>query len=119
MAGAEGGTAEFQPPKGRTVLSPNQWVSTAVALRLSPRELEVVQCLFDDETEAAIARRLELSVHTVHTYLGRIYAKLGVRSRVQLIVCVFAAHLMTPGLPCQQASADRGTCGTWDDPSAP
>ncbi len=77
---------------GRQVLSPAEWALIAGALRLSPRELDVVQCIFDDHTEASMARQLAISVHTVHTHLERLYRKLGVSTRCGAAIRVFAEY---------------------------
>lgn len=62
-------------------------------LRLSPRELQIVQGVFDDLKEAAIADRLGISSHTVHTHLERLYRKLGVSGRGPMIVAIFSELL--------------------------
>jgi DNA-binding NarL/FixJ family response regulator len=54
--------------------------------RLSNRELEVVRCLADGLTNREIAKRLGLSQHTIKNYLFRMFDKLGVSSRVELLV---------------------------------
>jgi DNA-binding NarL/FixJ family response regulator len=52
---------------------------------LSERERQVLNGLVDGLTEKQIAARLDLSATTVHTYIGRLYEKLRVRSRGELI----------------------------------
>src|SRR5215472_12218066 len=52
---------------------------------LSKRELEVVQYLVQGLTNQEIAGHLGLSQHTVKNYLFRIFDKLGVSSRVELL----------------------------------
>jgi two-component system nitrate/nitrite response regulator NarL len=52
---------------------------------LTKRELEVVQSLAEGLTNREIAERLELSQHTVKNYLFRIFDKLGVSNRVELL----------------------------------
>jgi len=52
-----------------------------------------VQAVFDDQNESRIARSLGISAHTVHTHIERVYRKLGVSSRVTLVVRVFVEHL--------------------------
>lgn len=73
---------------GQLLFTDEAWDGIAMSLALSPRELEVVRQVFDDRKESRIARELGISPHTVHTYLERIYQKLNVTSRVQLVVRV-------------------------------
>lgn len=52
---------------------------------LTKREKEVVALLVSGATTRGIAEQTRLTVATVHTYLKRIYSKLGVHSRVELV----------------------------------
>ena len=52
---------------------------------LSARERDVLQGLEEGLTEKQVAHRLGLSAPTVHTYIRRLYDKLQVRSRGELI----------------------------------
>jgi DNA-binding NarL/FixJ family response regulator len=52
---------------------------------LSKRELEVVRSLAEGLTNREIAERLGLSQHTIKNYLFRVYDKLGVSSRLELL----------------------------------
>ncbi|QDV92193.1 transcriptional regulator NarL [Phycisphaerae bacterium RAS2] len=75
-------------PRGRHALSEEQWDYAGRRLRLSRREMQISKCIFDDLKESAIGRGLGISPHTVHTHLERLYHKLGVRSRLALVVRV-------------------------------
>lgn len=76
------------------VITRGELAAVAGALGLSPRESELVECFFQDETGAAVARALGLSESTVHTYRERLYRKLGVASPCQVLAVVFATHVL-------------------------
>ncbi len=72
--------------RGSLILSKKEWHALGRDLKLSPRAMQLVRGIFDDQTEEAIADDLSISVHTVHSYFIRIYQKLGLCSREQLLV---------------------------------
>jgi len=53
---------------------------------LTPRELAVVKCVAEGLTNREVAAQLKLSEHTVKNYMFRIFDKLGVSTRVELIL---------------------------------
>jgi len=53
---------------------------------LSARESDVVRCVVEGLTNRGIAQRLKLTEHTVKNYLFRIFEKLGVSSRVEVVL---------------------------------
>jgi DNA-binding NarL/FixJ family response regulator len=55
--------------------------------------MQIVQGVFEDRKEESIAYELGISPHTVNTYFQRLYAKLRVSSRPQLILRVIAEYL--------------------------
>ncbi|AVL96839.1 helix-turn-helix transcriptional regulator [Microbacterium paraoxydans] len=59
---------------------------SAWAQRLTSRELEVAMLAVEGTGNRAIAERLSISVRTVEVHLGRVFAKLDVRNRVELTV---------------------------------
>ncbi len=95
VAGVQQRTSEASVPAGgnglgQGVFAPREWRALVTALGLSPRESGVVRSVFDGASEKRIAEQLGLSPHTVHTYVWRIYRKLRVGSREELLVRVFA-----------------------------
>jgi DNA-binding NarL/FixJ family response regulator len=53
---------------------------------LTPREEQVVALVADGLTNREVARELQLSEHTVKKYMFRIFDKLGISSRVELVL---------------------------------
>ncbi len=79
----------------------DRWTRTLGVLNLSLRERQIVDCFMagiDDEN--GIASCLAMSRHTVHTHVDRLYKKLGVSSRAQVIVHLFVTYcaISTSGL---------------------
>ena len=74
---------------------------------LSRREQEVVRYLCDGLTNRDIARVLGLSEHTVKNHLLRIYAKLGVEKRVEVISSLLSHSL--PAEPLDRSTPPSGS----------
>ena len=83
----------MQEPRNTSPLLDAEWAMIAGQLGFSPRELQIVRHVMDDAKELTIARRLGISIHTVHAHLKRVYAKLGVSSRVELILRIFREYV--------------------------
>lgn len=58
---------------------------------LSPRELQIARLVADGATNRAIASSLEISPWTVSTHMRRIFAKLDVTSRAEMVAQFFGA----------------------------
>jgi DNA-binding NarL/FixJ family response regulator len=68
---------------------PMQLVDSRGEALLSKREQDVVRCVAEGLSNREIAGRLKLTEHTVKNYLFRIFDKLGVSSRVEVVLYVF------------------------------
>jgi DNA-binding NarL/FixJ family response regulator len=72
-----------------------QIVDTQGTNLLSKREQDVVRWLAEGNTNREIARKLNISANTVKNYLFHIFNKLGVSSRVEVVI--YAASQKTGG----------------------
>ncbi|PJI95083.1 regulatory LuxR family protein [Luteimicrobium subarcticum] len=88
----QGGTAE--PASGVTVLELADRLRTRWAGVLTDRELDVALLVVEGASNREVAETLFVSVRTVEVHLGRVFRKLGVRSRLELTVL---AHRGGPG----------------------
>ena len=78
---------EFEYLLERLAQAPDtKLVDSRGAMLLSRREQDVISCLAAGFTNRAIAQELRLSEHTVKNYLFRIFNKLGVSSRVEVVI---------------------------------
>jgi DNA-binding NarL/FixJ family response regulator len=64
---------------------------------LTPRETEVIRHVATGADNAEIASMLSVTEATVKTHLNRAMAKLGLRSRAQVVVFAYETRLVTPG----------------------
>jgi DNA-binding NarL/FixJ family response regulator len=80
--------AEFLLEALRSVASCEGIVSGKVDL-LSHRELQVAECAAQGQSNKQIADRLGLSEHTIKNYLFRVFDKLGVSNRFELLFLLF------------------------------
>lgn len=66
---------------------------------LTPRELDVAQCIAQGLSNAEIAHKLFLSEATVKTHVRRILTKLHLRDRVQVVVYAYETGMVIPSNP--------------------
>ena len=107
-------TGRGRPATGSAMLSGRAWNEIARSLQLSRRQLQIIRAVFDDDKEPTMAAALGISTHTVHTHLERIYRRLQVHDRLELVLLVLAEFLrltadITSGLPplCGQRAAGK------------
>ena len=63
---------------------------------LTERELEVLRAVATGLTNGEIAKELHLSESTVKTHVGRAFAKIGARDRVQAVIIAYEVGLVGP-----------------------
>lgn len=75
------------------VLRTAEWRWLSDHLALSPREMDVVQHIFQGHSEARAAFLMDISIDTVHTYVRRAYQKLDVHDQKELILHIVKVYL--------------------------
>jgi ATP/maltotriose-dependent transcriptional regulator MalT len=79
--------------RAASLLTDQAWLEIARTLRLTKREVQIVQGVFDNLPKTGIARRLQISDHTVHTHLNRLFTKLAVTTRTELVLRIMEQML--------------------------
>lgn len=65
------------------------------ALTLREQQIATVLCT-EAPTDAALSERLGLSRHTTHQHLKNIYCKLGIGSRIELVIFAYNQGWVQP-----------------------
>ncbi|MHC4983052.1 MAG: response regulator transcription factor [Planctomycetota bacterium] len=62
------------------------WSEMADGLGMSPRQNQIARCLFRGLGDKQIAQELGVAVPTIRTHISRLFTKLDVADRVELIL---------------------------------
>lgn len=85
----------FHRPANRLAAGLHSWMPSPLAVAaLTPREREVLLLIAHGLSNSEISEQLFVSLPTVKTHVGRIFAKLGVRDRAQAVVLAYRAGLV-------------------------
>jgi DNA-binding CsgD family transcriptional regulator len=71
------------------IFDKNEWKQLVEELALSPRQKEIVQHLLLGQSDKQIAAAMGLAQPTVRTHLSRLFARLNVQDRQELVLQVF------------------------------
>ncbi|MBI5187694.1 MAG: response regulator transcription factor [Nitrospirae bacterium] len=80
------GGAPMSPKIARKLIKEFQDEGIGEEYLLSPREKEIVRCIEEGLAYKGIAERLNISHHTVHAHIKKIYEKLHAKSRQEAII---------------------------------
>jgi DNA-binding CsgD family transcriptional regulator len=92
---------------GSASFSDFAWEEVRRTLKLSGRETQIVQGMFNDKIQYSIASDLGISPHTVHSHIVRLYNKLGVSNRAQLLIRIMTVFVDLAGAAKPSTPADR------------
>lgn len=71
------------------------WNRMAAQWRLPPQQKRIVELILRNACDKQIAAAMQLSPSTVRTYLGRVFQRLGVHDRLELVLLVLRrSHTM-------------------------
>jgi DNA-binding NarL/FixJ family response regulator len=73
-----------------SLLSEQEWRQLKEYLRLPPRQAEIARHIMCGESDKQIARAMGISITTVRTHVSRLFRKLDLNDRTELVLHVFA-----------------------------
>jgi DNA-binding NarL/FixJ family response regulator len=92
--GAGDASAPLLRESGSNAASDSDDIGGGLPIHLSPREAEVLALLAEGAPNKAIARRLDISVHTVKFHVAAILVKLGAANRTDAIAIAMRQGLV-------------------------
>lgn len=80
------------------LLTEQEWQAVIAALHLSPRHASIICLILHGKRDKQIAAELGMSIWTVRTHLSRLFQRLGVADRMELVLHVLSVPRMSPAL---------------------
>ena len=74
-------------PQHPSIFSHQEWSDICRGLDFSDRQEQIVALLLKGHKTSSVATALDISPDTVRAHLRRLYPKLGVSDRLELMVC--------------------------------
>ncbi|NIA07449.1 MAG: hypothetical protein GWP14_07425 [Actinobacteria bacterium] len=74
-------------PQHPSIFSHHEWESISRSLSLSNRQTQIVGLLLEGHKVFSVASELDISPDTVRAHIRRLYPKLGVSDRLELMAC--------------------------------
>jgi len=96
----------------QTLFSKSEYTKIAEELALSPRESQIVGQVLSGYSDKQIAQNLEMAVPTIRTHLKRLFLKLDVNDKHELIIHVFSQfrkECYSKGCPRRTMSSKKMT----------
>jgi len=79
------------PPASLFPLTSDEWHHAMRSLTLTPQQAKIVELILHGRQDKQIASALHLSQATVRTHLARLFARLEINDRVELVLRVLAS----------------------------
>ena len=89
-----GDGARAVPPFSQ-LLTEAEWEDVRRELQLTPQQARVVELILQGMRDKQIAAALGLSLPTVRTHLRRLFSRIGISDRVELVLRAFAVTRAT------------------------
>ncbi len=113
MGGAVRERSEVEQERTPVLFTPAEWRVLEIRFSLTPRQAQICKLICEGQADKNIAAALEITLDTVRMHLREVFRKLGVQTRVSVILkLVFADRAAQAPEPEQTGSGETGSTGT-------
>jgi DNA-binding NarL/FixJ family response regulator len=71
-------------------ISPDEWQHIVASLQLSPQQAKIISLILQGKQDKEIGRELALNRYTIRTYLRRVFDRVALEDRMELVLHIFA-----------------------------